>query len=148
MRRTNSKPPVYIPQKDGRLSGATRRIFRECDQGTSVLIELQYINKGMVEMTPLNEDITSEEGIRGIAELKEGRTAGPDQASGELVRCVPESVIPFSIGVLNKIFSKANFPEKWRESIVVLRHKKANSYYPDHCRGISPLSILRSYILF
>ena len=98
----------------------------------------------------LNRDIQADEVKAAIDHLRNGKSPGPDNVIGELLKRAQSVGIPFLVKFFNYLFSQGQFPKQWTKALLVPIHKKGDVNNPDNYRGISLLSILSkcyTYIL-
>jgi hypothetical protein len=61
-----------------------------------------------------------------VAKLKSYKSPGDDQISAELTQAGGETLWSEIHKLINSIWNKEEFPDKWKESIIVQIHKKGN----------------------
>jgi hypothetical protein len=76
----------------------------------------------------------------GVAELKRYKSLGIDQIPVELIKAEDETLHYEIHKFINSIWSNEEFPQQWKESIIVPICKKSNKTTSNHC-GIALLSI-------
>jgi hypothetical protein len=75
-----------------------------------------------------------------IAKLKRYKSPGSDQILAELIQAGDETLQSEIYKLINPIWNKKELPNLWKESIIVLIHKKGNKTDCSNYRGISLLS--------
>jgi hypothetical protein len=80
-----------------------------------------------------------------IAKLQKYKSPGSDKIPTELIQGGGETLQPEIRKHINSIWSKEEFPDQWKESIIVPIYKKRDKTDCSNYRGISLLS--NSYIL-
>ena len=90
----------------------------------------------------LNNEISKEEILKAVKTLKNGKAAGTDFISNEMIK----SGIPILVNPLHKLFNlvfqSGTFPEIWNISYISLIYKKGDKSNPNNYRGISVTSNL------
>ena len=89
----------------------------------------------------LDKEISDAEIQQAIDKLKNGKAAGIDGTSPELLKLVKPKVTSYMKKLFNEIYSKSFFPTDWITSIIVPIHKKGSKLITDNYRGISLLSL-------
>jgi hypothetical protein len=95
----------------------------------------------LVDISPLNAEITENEVGAAISALKQGKAAGLDGISGEFYKFSSPCVTKFLTVYFNKLFNTGSFPISWCEAIIHPLHKRGDTNDPDNYRGISLLNI-------
>ena len=95
-----------------------------------------------VMFAELDKEITIGEIIKGIRELKTGRSGGPDRLINEFFIYGYNELLPYLHKLFNVLLNKGYFPSLWTEGYIVPIHKKGNTNNVDNCRGITLLSTL------
>ena len=72
-----------------------------------------------------------------IDKLKSHKSPGIDKIPAELIKAGVEQFDWRSIKLLTSVWKKEKLPEEWKESIIVLIHKKGNKTDCNNYRGIS-----------
>ena len=83
-----------------------------------------YNGRYEVSDASFDEEISREEVIASIRNLKLGKSAGPDKIVSEMLKHVDECVIDFFVQTFNKLYDDGIFPEEWSRSITVPIHIK------------------------
>ena len=89
----------------------------------------------------LDKEISETEVKQAIDKLKNGKAAGIDEITPELIKLASPKIINYITKLFNKIFNQSYFPKEWVTSIIVPIHKKGSKLVMDHYRGISLLSL-------
>ena len=90
----------------------------------------------------LNNSIKVDEILKAVKSLKNGKSAGADCISNEMIKNgIPVLLEPLC-KLFNFIFQKGTFPKIWNESYISLIHKKGDKLNPNNYRGISITSNL------
>jgi hypothetical protein len=74
-----------------------------------------------------------------IEELKSHKSPDIDQIPAELIKAVGGTIHPEIHKLIISIWNKEEFPEGWKESIIVLIYKKGDKTYFSNYRGMSLL---------
>ena len=90
----------------------------------------------------LNNKITVDEIMKAIKNLKNGKSAGADLISNEMIKSGTQVLINPLCKLFNFIFQTGTFPKIWNESYISLIHKKGDKLNPNNYRGISITSNL------
>jgi hypothetical protein len=118
-----SKPPADVTKES--------EIMDEIDDMESIPIFNQ-----------LDYSITQEEIRQAIGKLKNGKVAGLDSITNEMIKAgVNELIVPLT-ALFNNILSTGEYPEAWREGYITPIHKKGCSSDPGNYRGITINSCL------
>ena len=83
--------------------------------------------------------VTREEVSLAIQRLKNGKAAGPDGITGELLKHAGHLAVDFLVKFF--LFDRGRYPDSWTESIIVPLFKKGNQNDPNNYRGISLFDI-------
>jgi hypothetical protein len=75
-----------------------------------------------------------------IAKLKKYKSLSNDQIPAELIQAGDETLRSDIHKLINYIWNKEEFPEQWKESVIVSVHKKGDKTNCSTYRGISLLS--------
>jgi hypothetical protein len=75
-----------------------------------------------------------------IAELKNYRSPCSDQILAGLIQAGSERLVSVIHKLINSIWNKKELPAQWKESIIILFHKKGNKTDCNNYRGIALLS--------
>lgn len=86
--------------------------------------------------------IEEEEVIKGIKQLKTGKSAGHDLIINEFFMYALEALGSKLTSLFNIVFSSGHFPKAWSSGLVVPLHKKGNKCEVDNYRGITLLSVM------
>jgi hypothetical protein len=72
--------------------------------------------------------------------LKKNKSPGSDQIPAELIQAGPKIICFKMYNLINSIRNKEEFPNQWKESIIVQVHKNGDKADCSNYRGISLLS--------
>ena len=104
--------------------------------------EIEYdITENELEDYIFNSEITNEEILKSVKDLKCGKSAGLDDIIPEFFINSVETILPLLNKFFNRIFDRAEYPEPWCYSIIVSILKKGDANDPDNYRGISLLDV-------
>lgn len=84
-----------------------------------------------------NEEISTEEIVFAVKNLKVGKACGPDNVKPEAIVFGLDVVLPILARRFNRVFLKGQFPITWNESVIVTIHKNGSIQEPNNYRGIS-----------
>ena len=90
----------------------------------------------------LNNQITSEEILNAVKTLKNGKAAGADFISNEMIKNGIQTLLSSLCKLFNLVFNSGSFPTIWNESYISLIYKKGDKLDPSNYRGISITSNL------
>ena len=90
----------------------------------------------------LNKEINTNEIMKAIKSLKNGKSASGDNITNEMLKNGSSVFINALKKLFNYIFDAGKFPSFWNESYIVLIHKKGSKNDPANYRGISLTSCL------
>lgn len=92
-------------------------------------------------------DITKEEVIHAIRNIKNGRSSGPDELPAEMLKLIEDQHLHILVNLFNTIYSTGIIPEDWLTSTFVTLPKKANAKQCTDHRTISLMShTLKSFL--
>jgi len=94
------------------------------------------------DTSDLNAAITTDEVSHALRKLKNGKSAGPDQVVGEMLKYASHILMPYLCKLFNAVFETGVYPLSWTKSVIVPLHKKGCVNDPNNFRGISLTSIL------
>lgn len=83
--------------------------------------------------------ITEEEVRKAISLIKAGKTPGPDDTNGELLKLLDDRNTQRLTKIFNKIYSTGNIPKEWLESTFITIPKKVN---PKKCNDYRTISLM------
>jgi hypothetical protein len=89
----------------------------------------------------LNVPIKSDEILKAIKTLKNGKSATIDSVSNEMIKYGMALLLLSLTKLFILIFMTGTFPKAWNESFITLIHKKGNKSDPSNYRGISITTI-------
>ena len=87
----------------------------------------------------LNLPISYEEIKRGVGQLRNGASVGPDLFLNEFLKRGTNSLLEYIHTLCNKIFELGYFPEKWAEGHIIPIFKKGDKNEVSNYRGIKCL---------
>ena len=90
----------------------------------------------------LNVNITQQEILKAIKELKPNRSGGPDKVINEFFIHGRDTLLPHLQTLFNILLNKGYFPSTWTEGYIVPIHKKGSINEVDNYRGITLLSTM------
>ena len=90
----------------------------------------------------LNVNITQQEILKAIKELKPNRSGGPDKVINEFFIHGRDILLPHLQTLFNILLNKGYFPFTWTEGYIVPIHKKGSVNEVDNYRGITLLSTM------
>jgi hypothetical protein len=89
------------------------------------------------------EEITREEVVGRVQKLKNGKSAGIDEITGEMIKNGGERMIDWIWKLCNKAFMEGIVPKDWRRAVIVPLYKgKGEKGNCSNYRGISLLSVV------
>ena len=105
------------------------------------MINLSYLTNNIAD--DLNLPITTEEIMKSILNLKNGKAFGGDHILNEYIRTTADTLMPVYVSLSNKIFDSEILPTSWLEGYIIPIFKnKGNSLHPENYRPITILSCL------
>ena len=90
----------------------------------------------------LNIEITQNEIIKSIKQLKNSKTGGPDLYINELFINGMDTLIPYFHNIFNAVLNSGYFPKSWTDGHIVPIHKKGSVEMVENYRRITLLSTL------
>lgn len=78
---------------------------------------------------------------KAIHLLKNGKAAGLDEVTPEMLKCGGADTIYALTRPLNAFWSKSTVPEDWRRGVIIRLPKKGDLTKCDNWRGITLLSV-------
>jgi len=108
-------------------------------------IELKFSNKfrSITDQPILWDELRST-----IRSLKNGKASGIDQIPCEVYKLVKDEKTPKRslakalLSIINEVFVSKEFPEEWKDCILVPIHKKGDKHNPNNYRGITLINTL------
>jgi len=117
-----------------------KSVYEKDSRDEHIECKRDYIEDGCT--SDLNDFITHEEIMCALYKIKVGKSAGPDNIIGEMLKYSKHVLLPYLSILFNAIFRTGHFPQNWADSIIVPLHKKGDPNNPDNYRAISLTSIL------
>ena len=78
-----------------------------------------------------------------VGKLKNGKAAGKDKVTGEVVKCGGNRVVDWIWRLFNMAFESGTVPEDWRSAVIIPLYKgKGERTECKNYRGISLLSVV------
>lgn len=99
-------------------------------------------NEFCIMFDELNIQISQEEVIKSIKQLKTNKSGGPDKLINEFFIHGKDILGPTLCNLFNKVFECGYFPEEWSVGYVIPLHKKGSRSDVENYRGINLLSAL------
>ena len=93
------------------------------------------------------EEILEEEVIRAINRLKNNKSPGNDEITGEMIKGGGEIVAKELHKIINEVWKEGRTPEEWKKSILVILHKKGNTLECGNYRTIALISHLSKVLM-
>ena len=90
----------------------------------------------------LMKEITKEEVVEVLSELKVEKAPGTDQVTPEMLKNLPSNMIEWICKLFNNIYNSSVYPEAWKEGNIVLLLKRAPSCDIGNYRPICLISCL------
>ena len=87
-------------------------------------------------------EITKEEIIKSIRQLKNGKSGGLDKLLNEFFTHGQHVLLPCLHPLFNKLLISGYFPSSWSEGYIIPLHKKGDVNNVNNYRGITLLSVL------
>jgi hypothetical protein len=81
-----------------------------------------------------------------IEKLKRYKSPGTDQIPAELIKAGGSKIFSEIHKLINCVWNKEEFPEQWKQSIIVPVYKKGDKTYCSNYCGISLLSRATPYV--
>ena len=100
------------------------------------------------ETHELDVEITEDEVIEAIRNLKNNKAPGLDSISAEFLKSGQTAIVPFLTKLFNEMFNRGYFPISWCQSVIVPLFKKGDHNNPDNYRGISLLNVTSKLFTF
>lgn len=90
----------------------------------------------------LDGDISLDEIGASLLACKDGKAPGSDGVPSEFYKCLPQNWLLYLCGLFNKVLRQEVVPSQWRETILVMVHKKGPLDDPVNYRGIALLNCI------
>ena len=117
-------------------------IFFQPDEEVIFFQERFLDSEIQVMFSELDAEISKEEILKSIKQLKNGKSAGPDLLINEFISQGQHVFLPYLHTLFNKLLQIGYFPSSWAEGYIVPLHKKGNRDDVNNYRGITLLSVL------
>jgi hypothetical protein len=92
--------------------------------------------------TELDFKITESEIMKGIANLKNGKAAGPDGICNELLKHSTHAMLAPLQKIFNLVLTSGVYPDSWARGFIKPLHKKEDPLIPNNYRGITITSVM------
>ena len=99
-------------------------------------------NEFNIMFEELNVNLSREEILKSINQLKTNKSRGPDRLINEFFIHGKSILLPTLNNLFNKIFEIGHFPDSWSEGYAIPLHKKGRINEVENYRGITLLSVL------
>ena len=96
----------------------------------------------MDELTISEDPLTKAEIISTVRELKNGKAAGFDEVSPDVLKADPATTADVLDSLLKRIWELENMPEDWRRGLIIKLPKKGDLTSCGNWRGITLLSVV------
>ena len=96
----------------------------------------------MEEIIISEEPLSKEEIIDTVRELKNGKAAGFDEVSPDVLKADPATTADVLQSLLKRIWELENMPEDWRKGLIIKLPKKGDLTRCGNWRGITLLSVV------
>ena len=116
--------------------------FYQADEDVLFFNERYLRGEIQIMFDELNVTISLEEIRKGIKQLRNGASAGPDLMLNEFLKHGSNGLLIYLHHLFNKIFEIGYFPENWSEGHIVPIFKKGDKDEVSNYRGITLLSIV------
>ena len=103
---------------------------------------MEFSANSIIQVDTLDRPIVEEEIIKVFKKSKNGKSAGLDSLTKDIIWCLFETHPTIVLRFFNNILNTGIFPQTWRVALIVLVHKKGHITELDNYRGISLLSVL------
>lgn len=94
------------------------------------------------EIQCLNASITTDEILKCIREMSNGKAPGIDGVVIEMIKCSTNVTVPYLNHLYIRVLSTGDFPKQWCQAALATLHKKGDKSDPNKYRGIALLSVL------
>ena len=98
---------------------------------------IPVLEKGMPSVGPLDNNITEEEFIQAIRQLKNNKAVGPDNICNEILKCNSTHLYGALKHLFNIVIKNGNYPKSWMFNIITPIHKSGAINNPQNYRGIA-----------
>jgi len=104
--------------------------------------DIQDLNTGYTKTLNIEVgDITTEEVIRAIKKLKNGKSAGVDGIQAELLKNGGDELVKKMTTLCNQVWKSEQVPRDWKDGIIIPLPKKGDLKDCNNWRGITLLSV-------
>ena len=117
-------------------------VFFQPDKDVLYFQQRFFDSKIPVMFSELDVEITREEIIKSIRQLKNGKRGGPDKLLNEFFTHGQYVLLPCLHSLFNKLLISSYFPSSWSEGYIIPLHKKGGVINVNNYRGITLLSVL------
>ena len=117
-------------------------IFYQPDEDVLYFNERYAQGEIQVMFEELNLPISFEEIKKGVSQLRNGASAGPDLFLNEFLKKGTNGLLSYIHGLFNKLYEIGYFPESWTEGHIIPIFKKGDKNEASNYRGITLLSII------
>jgi len=142
-----SSPEVPVRDKDGkRLTGQDAQLDRWAQHFQELLNRPAPEQPPDIPTADADLDIcsdppTKEEVKQALAQLRNGKAAGPDYVTADVLKANKEATVDILHPLFEKIWDKGEFPKDWKEGHLIKLPKKGDLSNCKNYRGITLLSI-------
>ena len=116
--------------------------FYQADEDILYFNERYMQGELQVMFEELNLLISVEEIMKGVGQLRNGASAGPDLFLNEFLKNGTTGLITYLHNLFNKVFEMGYFPERWAEGHIIPIFKKGDKNEASNYRGITLLSTI------
>jgi hypothetical protein len=99
-------------------------------------------DQGNETIQELNDPITTDEIVRCVRSMSNGKSSGIDGIVIEMLKASLHVTEPYLRHLYNSVLNTGKFPEQWCKAVLVPIHKKGKLSDPNNYRGIALLSVL------
>ena len=89
---------------------------------------------------------TREEIRKAIQQLKNGKSAGPDNIPAEALKANTETTVDMLLPLFEKIWEEEQIPADWKEGFLIKIPKKGDLSNCANYRGITLLSVQQNHV--
>ena len=99
-------------------------------------------NSLIYKFEELDVEITNEELLKSIKQLRNNASGGPDLLLNEFFKYASNVLLPYLHKLCNSCLARGYFPDSWSEGHIVPIFKSGDTSDPSNYRGITLLSTL------